>query len=89
MSAMLADGKENLHPNPSQRHDLSPNIAIGSDTNKSTLENNYIFDQLASEAAAARPLLFSEILFNNSNGNHFSLTCTDTNNPQSTDLSLR
>lgn len=88
---MVADGKENLHPNSSQRHDLSPNIGI--DTSKSTILGNYPFELLTSETTTTnnttRPLLFSEILFNNSNGNHFSVTCTNSNSTNSTDSNLR
>lgn len=65
---MVADGKENLHPNSTHLHE--PNA--GTKVKQSILGNTI------NKANTTRPLLFSEILFNNNNNNgtFFSTTCT-------------
>lgn len=77
---MRADGKENLHPNSSQRHEFTTNIATDNTNKSTTFLEDFSFQQLSSVSTEStlppqRPLLFSEILFNNGNRNHFSVTC--------------
>lgn len=72
---MVADGKENQHPN-------SPNLQNQSTGAKLT---QTIFENQINKTQLNRPLLFSEILFSNNscsnnndynNVNFFSTTCT-------------
>lgn len=69
---MVADGKENLHPNSPCNNSASSGIK----PKQSQFSNSFGLSlQLDRDIAAQRPLLFSEILFSNY-GNHFSTTCT-------------
>lgn len=63
---MVTDGKENFRSSSPILHD-SP-IESGTKLKSNILGNN--------QTTASRPLLFSEILFNNGSGNHFSTSCT-------------
>lgn len=89
---MVTDGKENYHPNPSQRHEFTTNVETDN-TNKSTILGDFPFGQLSTistdSSLPQRPLLFSEILFNNGNGNHFSVTCTSSSSTSSSETILR
>lgn len=63
---MVPDGKENKRPNLLKSHETNNGVK------QSNLSNN--------KTQSTRPLLFSEILFNNdnskNNGKYFSTTCT-------------
>lgn len=61
---MVVGGKENLHPNSSQQNDLTH-----IDTN--------VIKPLGSLFEVQRPLLFSEIVFSDANGQQFGISCTN------------
>lgn len=81
---MVADGKENLHPNSPRIHDSNH---IGTKSKQTILGNSFSFNQISTPTS--RPLLFSEILFNNSNGSHLSTSCTDSASNTSLNLNTR
>lgn len=78
---MLADGKENFYPNSSIVHDST------TDTGSKILTN--LLGVQHSPLNIQRPLLFSEILFNNANSNHFSTSCTSPIRDISPNLTMR
>lgn len=61
---MVVGGKENLHPNSSPQNDPTQ-----IDTN--------VIKPLESLFEVQRPLLFSEIVFNDANGNQFGISYTN------------
>lgn len=70
MNIMVADGKENLHPNSP----CNSNASSGLKPKQTQLLGNFGLSQPTE--LAQRPLLFSEILFNSNNGNYFATSGT-------------
>lgn len=68
---MVVDGKENIHPNSSQIHESKKNLS----TKKKSINNSGISQKKQSNVQ--RPLLFSEILFNNDNSNQLVVNCSN------------